>query len=148
MTVWESVEPEDVATLREVMESLMAKRSFNFRRIPITAEGYALCLTGESKTGDNELTFFPPSPSQSPQFCRYCRIIGSCFIVASWLLRHPQLPAWTWAFNARLYHTSPDPPLAASRRQSSSLCRGTAQSTENARLCRHQQFDSCHSKRT
>jgi len=39
MTIWESVEPDDVATLREIMESLMAKKSFNFRRIPFTAEG-------------------------------------------------------------------------------------------------------------
>lgn len=39
MTVWESVEPDDVATLREIMESLMQKKSFGFRRIPITAEG-------------------------------------------------------------------------------------------------------------
>lgn len=39
MTVWESVEPDGVATLREIMESLMQKKSFGFRRIPITAEG-------------------------------------------------------------------------------------------------------------
>ena len=40
VAVWERVEAENVATLREVMESLMAKRHFSFRRIPITAEGW------------------------------------------------------------------------------------------------------------
>lgn len=39
VAVWEQVEPHNVATLREVMESLMAKRHFSFKRIPITAEG-------------------------------------------------------------------------------------------------------------
>ena len=39
VAVWESVDANNVATLREVMESLIAKEHFSFRRIPITAEG-------------------------------------------------------------------------------------------------------------
>lgn len=39
VAVWESVEPENVATLREIMESLRKQHNFNFRRMPITAEG-------------------------------------------------------------------------------------------------------------
>ena len=38
-SVWETVEPHNVATLREVMESVMRKHDFDFRRLPITAEG-------------------------------------------------------------------------------------------------------------
>jgi hypothetical protein len=42
IAVWESVQPDNIATLREVMESMMQQRHFNFRRMPITAEGCVL----------------------------------------------------------------------------------------------------------